>query len=293
MCALAAPAQSEATFPATLEVDLIFPRNNEGYSRIYPFPFVFAIQGAAAAWPHEFSFTWEAFDGDRSHHDLGAQPDFSGAGNKSSSMAIKQYTSGNLPEGNDPLYVIAGTDLIVNSPSSYFSMTWSADFHQNCSTNGTKSDPASFTRPRITGLVRFTISDLDPELHIAPPDGSCPRPNDTKVDTPNTLGLAGFADDEPTCIILDEDNLRPKPDPCAVKGSPELASRVTQSMIATSRCTGVSWPDEKLTGRCDSNGNPPKSVSSRPCPSVAAVGLCVFVSFAAGFAGLAVSTVAF
>lgn len=293
LCALAV-AHGGASFPATLEVDLIFPRMNETYPRVYPFPVVFAIQGALAAWPHEFSFSWDVFDSDRTSHVSGMLPDFSKDGNDSSSSTAEPWTKGDLPEGNDPLYVIAGIDLFALSSSANFSMTWSALFRRNCTADGVETATGG-TKPDIIGSVQWTISDDAPELSIVPVDKSCPRPEDTMTRTDNTLGLAGAAEGDPTCIVLDDANLRPKPDPCAVRASPELASRVTQSMLATSRCTGVSWPDDKVVGRCEINSSDDDdddSGSSKPGPAVAAIAIGVF-SFLVGFASLAVSSGAF
>lgn len=283
LCAVAA-AHSGASFPATLEVDLIFPRMNETYPRVYPFPVVFAIQGASAAWPHELSFSWDAFDADRTRHVSGMLPDFSKGGNASSpDLAMVPWTQGDLPEGNDPPYVIAGIDLIANSSSSAFSMTWSALFRRDCTAEGVETGTGG-SKPDIVGSVQWRIADDAPKLSIVPADGSCPQTR-----TPNTLGLAGAAEGDATCVMLEDGaRLRPEPQPCAVKASPELASRVTQSMLATSRCTGVSWPDERLVGRCEISSKDDKSGSSRPGPAVGVVALGVF-SFAAGFLGLAVS----
>src|ERR1700684_4363211 len=45
------------TLPITIEIDLIFPLN-QTYSRIDPFPVIFIIQNATAAWNFGFEFYW-------------------------------------------------------------------------------------------------------------------------------------------------------------------------------------------------------------------------------------------
>lgn len=65
-------------------------------------------------------------------------------------------------------------------------------------------------------------------------------------------------------------------------------------MLATSRCTGVSWPDDKVVGRCEINSSDDDddSGSSGPGPAVAAVAIGMF-SVVVGFVSLAVSSGAF
>lgn len=43
--------------PTTVEIDLVFPLN-ETYALIKPFPVIFIIQNAAAAWNFGFQFQW-------------------------------------------------------------------------------------------------------------------------------------------------------------------------------------------------------------------------------------------
>lgn len=57
-CVLPIQAQTITKFPANIEIDIIFPRN-ETYAAVAPFPIVFAIQNAKAAWDFGFHFDWE------------------------------------------------------------------------------------------------------------------------------------------------------------------------------------------------------------------------------------------
>src|SRR5277367_6406639 len=45
------------TLPTTIEIDLVFPLNHT-YTLIDPFPVIFVIQNAAAAWNFGFDFEW-------------------------------------------------------------------------------------------------------------------------------------------------------------------------------------------------------------------------------------------
>jgi hypothetical protein len=41
----------------TGQLDILFPRPNETYKRVYPFPVVFALHNPAALWPYGFKYT--------------------------------------------------------------------------------------------------------------------------------------------------------------------------------------------------------------------------------------------
>jgi hypothetical protein len=41
-----------------MQVDLVFPRNNSYYQRVWPFPTVFALQNFSAGWEYNPSFFW-------------------------------------------------------------------------------------------------------------------------------------------------------------------------------------------------------------------------------------------
>ncbi|KAG4288710.1 hypothetical protein FPRO06_03532 [Fusarium proliferatum] len=49
-------------FPIGLGVSLIFPRLNETYRPVFPFPIAFALTGPAKAWPYGFKLQWRLED---------------------------------------------------------------------------------------------------------------------------------------------------------------------------------------------------------------------------------------
>lgn len=55
--AIWAVSADSITLPTTIEIDLVFPLN-QTYSLIDPFPVIFVIQNAAAAWDFGFNFQW-------------------------------------------------------------------------------------------------------------------------------------------------------------------------------------------------------------------------------------------
>jgi hypothetical protein len=55
--AIWAVSADSITFPATVEIDLVFPLNRT-YALIDPFPVIFVIQNTAAAWDFGFEFQW-------------------------------------------------------------------------------------------------------------------------------------------------------------------------------------------------------------------------------------------
>jgi hypothetical protein len=55
--AIWAVSADSITLPTTIEVDLVFPLN-QTYTLIDPFPVIFVIQNAAAAWDFGINFEW-------------------------------------------------------------------------------------------------------------------------------------------------------------------------------------------------------------------------------------------
>ncbi|SPN96554.1 uncharacterized protein DNG_00077 [Cephalotrichum gorgonifer] len=257
-------AKKPDLLPTTLEVDLVFPRPNETHQRTWPFPIVFAIQGAKNIWPYQLFFNWELRNLERTEnntrgetvHDRG---DYEDVG------LPTQYTNGKVPGDEDIFYYIDYTVRIGEYRNTNFSIMWSAGIRGNCSKGGevSVSSPSQGPEPRIKGFALFQVSD-DAPMDIAMDSCLSPQLNDGER---NTLRIGGTVTPS-QCIFYDEENFRPEPNPCAVKVDSALASRVTESMLARSGCKDVSWPDE-VDGPCDvEKEDEPSGAEGRLVPKV-------------------------
>src|SRR3978361_1099068 len=94
-------------FPQTVEIDLIFPRN-ETYAPTAYFPIVFAIQNYAPAWPWHLAIDWALNGADGKT--LGAVSDMEG-GMESSGTAITSST--------EPFFMINSTKLMNNTSGQW------------------------------------------------------------------------------------------------------------------------------------------------------------------------------
>jgi hypothetical protein len=116
--AIWAASVDSITLPTTIEIDLVFPLN-QTYTLIDPFPVIFVIQNAAAAWNFGFDFQWN----------ITGVPD--------GSSSVEVFGPGFLFEGevyhpapSDPFIVVNSTKFpsaIVNTelPAGKWTLGWS------------------------------------------------------------------------------------------------------------------------------------------------------------------------
>ncbi|EEU39355.1 uncharacterized protein NECHADRAFT_81463 [Fusarium vanettenii 77-13-4] len=223
-------------FPFDLGVNLVFPRPNETYRPVYPFPVVFAITGAAEAWPYQFRFTW-GLEGNHSgpiHVD--DRPMASGE------LPEKTFfTEGQLELAEEPYYFIVGTDLLANSTSTEWLFDWRLEVSDDC-------DPEeygkSFSR---VGHMNFSSSPSGSLPNMAANPGKpCPlevlhlRFLENKI-TPEDVKRYRYSN---SCVVLTDQE--GSGDPCKIDTGSKLESLVTAKMLETASCpTNQSWPDEE------------------------------------------------
>ncbi|KAH7166569.1 hypothetical protein EDB81DRAFT_639778 [Dactylonectria macrodidyma] len=217
--------RDESPFPVDLQVTLIFPRPNETFYPVYPFPVVFAISGAAALWPYGFNFGWllesPPSDGGRSSMEF-------------SSLTPGGYTSGSLNSAAEPYYYISGSEVFVNSSASDWTLGWTVSIPQECYPLGDygnyqKSGSMNFSTslngvlPNMTGEVveAARIRFLD---HMKTPKD-----------------IQGTASSK-KCLVVDKETLTA--DFNDVDTGSKLEAAVTSTMIDFASCpSNAAWPD--------------------------------------------------
>lgn len=233
----------------TLQLDLVFPRPNATHQRTFPFPIIFAIHGAKSLWPHHLLLRW----GLRNTENAGS-PGGSDFGDFTDIGSAARWTASDYLGDDEPYYYISSSDIVGESNDTDFWLRWDAVLPANCSKGDTwpgfsELDTPQYGQPgapRVRGYAEFRVSD-DAPMDIAV--DSCFPVNNTFVDGErNTLRIGGTVTPS-QCIFYDEDNFRLEPKPCAAKADSALASKVTETMLASAGCTGVVWPDE-VDGQC-------------------------------------------
>jgi hypothetical protein len=257
--------------PTTLERDLVFPRENETYLRIYPFPLVFAVQEAKNVWPYGLRVRWTLFgwtpDGPNSTTDIGGMPE------------APRRTQGEYPRGDDnALYIVNATGALMNNSLPNWTLHWGFNFDSSCYTPPVE--------PRISyvreGKVSFFVTNdttIGKLPDIALKEGSCPRPLGTmRFDSQSFHG---------NCLAPLLPDADPKPDPCRVVADESLAAQVTRTMLEEASCPSATWPDPTgLLGYCpwymrnETSQEPSISAKSASPSAILAVALSLGVFLA-------------
>lgn len=227
--------RESSSFPIDLGVNLVFPLPNETYRPVYPFPVVFAITGAAEAWPYQFFFSWW-LEGNHSRpisvHNQPLTWD--------KIPAETTFTKGQLEPAAEPYYLITGTDIVVNSTSTEWQLGWEFHLAQEC-------EPGEYGSYDNLGQISFSTS----------PNGSLPRMGATARNpcpfealhlrflenrtTPEDVKEYRFSN---SCVrVTDQEG---SGDPCKLDTGSKLKSLVAAKMLEAASCpTNQSWPDEK------------------------------------------------
>ncbi|KAI8666967.1 hypothetical protein NCS56_00831700 [Fusarium sp. Ph1] len=222
-------------FPFDLGVNLVFPRPNETYRPVYPFPVVFAITGAAEAWPYQFNFRW-SLEGNHSWPiRVDDRPLVSDKFPEKTT-----FTRGQLEPAAEPYYYITGTDLVVNSTSTEWLPIWRLQIAQEC-------EPGEYGSYGKVGQITFSTS----------PNGSLPSMSATSGKpcpfealhlrflengtTPEDVKRYRYSN---SCVVVTDQE--GSGDPCKIDTGSKLKSLVTAKMLETASCpVNQSWPDEE------------------------------------------------
>ena len=200
----------------TAQIDMLFPRPNETYKRVYPFPVVFALHNPAALWPYGFKYTWQLMALDRS-----TSPGWGTFPNATAGVE----TSGTF-EGPDPLINIFATDVVVNTMTKACFIHWHLFTVHNCTpaAEGAEDTTPTFAEeiPRTTGVFDVYFDDDNgklPDIYIPnvsdDGDSNCPTPLWTvNIKSEERTTVFPIQTSTDSCPFLDpEDPEDPHPEP--------------------------------------------------------------------------------
>lgn len=210
-------AQTTRTFPATVEFDLVFPRN-ETYAADALLPIVFAVQNPEAVGPLAFSTSWSIYRRGIFSDDI------------ASGYRRDMWTNYSTV-GNEPYFETFVTDAL-NGTEGQFTLVLDLAIH-NC-TYYDKSlnydSSLNFGQVAAYGRFDFELRNGAQRPSVLTPTDSCP------------VGIASFGITKTinqsteqiyyrdTCAVLADP--APKMNPCAVKIDSTVASRVSASACA-------------------------------------------------------------
>lgn len=218
-----------ASLPRLLEVDAIFPRNDT-YQPVFPFPVVVAVRGLPAAFPHGLRVQLRMGPS-------GTTPQFVGE---------LDYLPGDVAKATDTFYMIESEFRIINSTSPNWEVNWMLMLDPNCTvTEDNPYDSNNYTE--IKGSIEFTIDKEGKLPDIVSLDDSCPVP----LASFNMTGADGFTPfNGPNNCFEYVDH---PADPCAVKGTSSLESKV-KSRMERLLCKGQKWPQDSQKFACPYSG---------------------------------------
>lgn len=280
---LATPLLAQ-TYPAIVELDLVFPRN-ETYLPVYPFPMVFALRNPSAIWPFDFSFTSELRWYDESlGRDVWTDGGFEDLGHFPNSQSHIYHDSTEYPvaELGEPFYVINSSfpvsDFLSNTTTTTpASMSWSFVMRPNCTKNASRTETVGFSRI-YGGSVELSFG----------PDGILPDFNNYEG-CPIPVAAIGIKDlwvppyfwsEVGNCPVLQDHP--PSPNPCGLNVSQQdLGPRVAKAMMESTHCEGgaEAWPNstadscKELTSSAGSLLRASRSIDW--VVAIAGLGLCL------------------
>jgi hypothetical protein len=219
-------AASQLTFPAMVEADLIFPRNDT-YATTRLMPVVFAIQNAKLAYPLDIGFSWNLWPVSGSAN--ATVPKLLGLGTLDLSQA-------NLTS-NSPFYAFGAIDSLAATGGTW-ALIWTISWG-NCS-GGLDQMTASSSN---TSRVIFTTNNggSQPDLVAATADGTCTSSESFTFNVTGTenVGYPPDYDARTSCAVLPTTLPSPAPNPCGARVDASAASSISAALTGTA-CGGSS-----------------------------------------------------
>ena len=124
LAALPATLAAAASYPSQFGVDLVFPRHNEVYKRVFPLPVVLALHGAPSTWPTDLSIKLELM---RALVKSDPATTFE-------TVYVNTTTDlvGRLPGDEETYFAVVGMLEAVGSPRENTFLRYEVSFTQDC-----------------------------------------------------------------------------------------------------------------------------------------------------------------
>lgn len=232
---------AQFTFPATLEVDLIFPRN-DSYAPTAHMPVVFAIQNSRYAAPLNIYFQYRIYKGSGPDHEI----DF-----RTLSLNYADFNS------SDPYFALDSVPY-MNTTEGIWQIWWTV-YASNGSYIPLSDPPASgeyslgpgmsaSQLPHYASPVHFTTKNgaQQPDLVAATADDTCGSSDNFTFDVTGTLEVPApqLYNGRSSCAVLPTPLSVPPANPCGAK----LNSSGASSILAAITSCAVHQPN--VTSGC-------------------------------------------
>jgi len=243
--AATAPAATNIPLPATLELDVIFPRN-ETYSPVTLFPVVFALQNPSLGGGFSLSVSWRI---------VNLSPDSETGYTFETDIYFPRQA-----KADTPLSFLTTGISRLNSTEGIFALIWFADVG-TCKARPDGAEGENiYNGTDARGRIVFTLKKGSPLPNLwpfsGPQDSGCAQLDNATfgaIELRSVPRLSEFLG-APSCAVASPS--QPTANPCAVQlndtGIASLSSRITARACAT--------PDPTLTSGCP----PPTTETGKP-----------------------------
>lgn len=257
---LAIPAVADVTLPATVEIDLVFPRNGSSFKPGPKFPVVFAVQNAPAAASLDLLVEVLLHNSSRGLLHL----EHLATLNASNSTTAASFA----PNAPSTFYWHFATDKLQGTTPTDWSISW-AILASNCSA-AADSDSSDDNNPKDAGLIHFSTNtnaaapDLVAAAAVDQANNTLCTASSENAVTYNVTAVQNVTTVESkhkhgkhsndtrtvsSCAVMPV--LRPSPNPCAAKLDAATASNIAAAVNAStsgSNSSGSAAPKKNAGG---------------------------------------------
>ncbi|KAE8149793.1 hypothetical protein BDV25DRAFT_122070 [Aspergillus avenaceus] len=228
-------ADADPYTPQTIELDLVFPRNDT-YTRSANFPIIMGLQNAQVAWPQGVLWDWKLERLDEESLPLhGTFPP------RSYYFDNQLYTRGEAP--SDPFFHYHFPADLQDVLYGQWRYSWRFGFWQNCSFVGAYSRNNFRYQPHQE--IIFSIGSSGRPLDLQDVMQQCPGVPVALEITDSILNvLTGLEN----CPVVNE--TAPTPNPCALKLNQTIVDNITATVEEMRGCKRGSLAN--LTDVCES-----------------------------------------
>ncbi|CAK7225679.1 hypothetical protein SBRCBS47491_005971 [Sporothrix bragantina] len=236
------------TFPATVELDLIFPRNGTTYAPGPKFPIVFAIQNAPAAASLDFEIDIVLHNSSRGLTHLEPVGTFEASNNSAA------FASG----ASKTFYFHYVTDKLQGEVPTDWTVGWTV-LTTNCSGSGADAGAANISIASFSTKPGAQAADL---VASAAADAASNSSCQASIDSSITFGITGVQNitvqdhkhgkkhndtrAPTTCAALS--NVQPPSNPCAARLDPATASSIATAVNSSSSSNSSTAAQPKKNG---------------------------------------------
>ncbi|GKT55259.1 hypothetical protein ColTof4_07874 [Colletotrichum tofieldiae] len=218
--------------PSSVEIDLIFPRNDTIYKPVWPFPIVFAVRNASQLWESDDQF-----------FDFWVKWDLMGYTDINDSETGQLFTSGvwqtdkrNGTTNSTVMVIDASRRDLVNATQRQFQLRYTTTMFASCPVNvtgeGADSKPQDVS---YDGKVVFTTDPNAGQVPAIADTNSCPAFVGSFEITDARHDWGSF------CPVVSPES--PASEACGLKMDEALANEVKVAMLDRANCPQGTWPD--------------------------------------------------